>query len=73
MCESKVFLVKKDGRERIMDSAVNIREEGGKVVVLGLLGERREVPGARILEVNIDKHEVLLTLEAAARKYKYPY
>jgi predicted RNA-binding protein len=63
MCESKVFLAKKDGKEKIMDSAINVREEGGKVVVLGLMGERRELQGARIVEINIDKHEVLLAEE----------
>lgn len=47
-------------REEIMASALEVRDEGDKVVVIGMLGERRDVPGARIVEINIHNHEVLL-------------
>lgn len=59
MCESKVYL---DGKkkEKIMDEAVLVEDEGGKVVVIGLMGERKEVPNARIARVTADKHEVYL-------------
>lgn len=60
MCEAKVVLLKGDEREEIMKAAVEVRDLGGKVVVVGMLGERKEVPGARILEINIHGHEVVL-------------
>lgn len=60
MCESKVFLVKNGGRIKIMDAAIKVRDEGDKVVVVGLLGERKELENARITEINISEHEVLL-------------
>lgn len=63
MCEAKVVLLKGDEREEIMQAALEVRDEGGKVVVVGMLGERKDVPGARIQEINIHDHEVLLALE----------
>jgi predicted RNA-binding protein len=60
MCEAKVLLQRGDGREEIMDAALEVRDEGNKVLVVGLLGEKREVQGAKIVEINIPRHEVLL-------------
>lgn len=60
MCEAKVVLLRGDEREEIMKAAVEVKDLGDKVVVVGMLGERKEVPGARILEINIHSHEVVL-------------
>ena len=55
-----MVLLKGDEREEIMKAAVEVKDLGDKVVVVGMLGERKEVPGARILEINIHSHEVVL-------------
>ena len=60
MCEANVYLLRGDEREEVMRAAVEVRDEGGRVVVVGMLGKRREVPGARIVEIDIHDHEVLL-------------
>lgn len=63
MCESRVYLLRGGKKEKVMDAAVSVKDEGGRVLVVGLLGERKELEKARISEISIDRHEVLLMLE----------
>jgi predicted RNA-binding protein len=63
MCESRVYLLRGGKKEKVMDAAVSVKDEGGRVLVVGLLGERKELEKARISEISIDRHEVLLVLE----------
>ncbi len=60
MCESKVYLVTGSRKEKIADEAVIVREEGDGVVVLGLMGEKREVGKAHIVEVDARRHVVVI-------------
>lgn len=60
MCESKVFVVKGGKKEKIMDEAILVRDEGDRVVVGGLFGEKKEVKG-RIIEVDADRHEITIS------------
>jgi predicted RNA-binding protein len=60
MCEANVFLLRGGEKEEVMRAAVEVRDEGDVVVVVGMLGKRIEVPGARIVGVDIHDHEVLL-------------
>lgn len=61
MCEAKVYIIEGGKRETVMGDVVSVREEGGHVIVTGLMGERKEVPRARIVEVRMEPGEVLLT------------
>ncbi len=60
MCESKVFVMDGKKKEKVMDEAVLVEDEGGKLVVIGLMGERKEIPNAKIARVSADKHEVYI-------------
>ena len=59
MCESKVFLIN-GKKKKVMDDAVLVKEEGNKIIVIGLLGEQEEIKGAKIVEINAERHEVFL-------------
>ncbi len=54
MCESKVYL----NKEKILDEAILITAEGNDLVVVGLLGERKEIKNARIIKMDMDRHEI---------------
>ncbi|MEK6978575.1 MAG: CooT family nickel-binding protein [Candidatus Hydrothermarchaeota archaeon] len=60
MCEAKVYILEGGKRETVMEDVVSVREEGGSVIITGLMGERKEVPGARVVEVRMEPGEVLL-------------
>ena len=57
-----MFLERNGIRELIMEEAVEVVAEGSNVRIVGLLGERREVRG-RIKEVNLTKHQIVITAE----------
>ncbi|MDP6459875.1 MAG: CooT family nickel-binding protein [Candidatus Hydrothermarchaeota archaeon] len=63
MCESRVYLLRGGKKEKIMDAAVLVKDEDGRVLVVGLLGERKELKKVRISEISVDHHEVLLVRE----------
>ncbi len=54
MCESKVYLNSK----KILDEVILITAEGDDLVIVGLLGERKEVKNARITKMDMDRHEI---------------
>ncbi|MDI6654614.1 MAG: CooT family nickel-binding protein [Candidatus Hydrothermarchaeota archaeon] len=60
MCESKVFLIEGRKKEKIMDEAVLVKDEGSKITLTGLLGDRRKIKNARIVGVNAEKHEIFI-------------
>ena len=60
MCESRLFLLEKGQRTQVMDGAVLVREKEGMVVAVSLLGERREFEGARIVEIDMDRHSITI-------------
>ncbi len=60
MCESKVFLIEGGKKEKLMDEAVIVKDEGGKITLVGLLGERKEIKNARIAGVDAEKHEIFI-------------
>ncbi len=62
MCESKVYLIKGEEKEKIMDEAILIKEEEGKLVIVGLLGERAEIKG-KVIRIDLYKHEVYIEVE----------
>ncbi|HDM36979.1 MAG TPA: CooT family nickel-binding protein [Candidatus Syntrophoarchaeum butanivorans] len=60
MCESNVILEHDGSRELLMEEVVRILIEDDKIQLVGLLGERKEVKG-RIKEVNLNRHEVIIS------------
>jgi predicted RNA-binding protein len=60
MCESKVYLRNGTDIEKVADEAVEVCEENGSVIVVGLFGERVEIKDVRIIEVDARKHVIYL-------------
>jgi predicted RNA-binding protein len=60
MCQSTVYLLDEGKKERVMEDVVSLKEEDGRIVVIGLLGEQKEVPNARIVGVRMEPMEVYL-------------
>jgi predicted RNA-binding protein len=63
MCESRLYLLENGQRTKVMDEAILVREKDGKVVAMSLLGERREFEGARIVEIDMDRHSITIARE----------
>ncbi len=61
MCESSVYLITESSKEKIMDEAILIDDEGDRLVVIGILGERKEILGGKIAKMDMGKHEILIT------------
>jgi len=56
MCELSVYTVAGDKREMVMEGVVRMVPRDGKVILEGILGESKEVPGI-LREVNIIAQE----------------
>ena len=52
MCELKVFLLKGEARQKVMDSVVRITVQDGSVLLEGIFGESMKVDG-RLVRVDI--------------------
>ena len=52
MCELKVFLLKGEEREKVMDGVVRITVQDGSVLLEGIFGESKKVEG-RLAKVDI--------------------
>ena len=52
MCELKVFLLKSEGKEKVMDGVVRITVQDGSVLLEGIFGESKKVEG-RLAKVDI--------------------
>ncbi len=60
MCESKLYLIEGEEKKLIMEEAVLVKEKESKVIAVGLLGQREDIEGARIVEVDSDRHIIVL-------------
>ncbi|UCC92429.1 MAG: CooT family nickel-binding protein [Thermoplasmata archaeon] len=60
MCESKVFLLKGDEREHVMDDVVRMEIEEGGVRVFDIIGQETFVEGARVRVADLLAHEIVL-------------
>lgn len=59
MCQSSVYLVK-DGREElVMEDVSVIKPQGEELLLVGMLGERKQVK-AKIKELQLMDHRILL-------------
>jgi predicted RNA-binding protein len=52
MCELKVYLLKGEAREKVMDGVVRITVQDGSVLLEGIFGESMKVEG-RLAQVDI--------------------
>ncbi len=59
MCEAVVFIEREGRQEKLMDDVVEVKPEGGKLVLVDVFGEQKVV-SARIREVRLMEHEILL-------------
>jgi predicted RNA-binding protein len=60
MCESKVYLLKGDEREHVMDDVVRMEIEEGGVRVYDIIGNESFVEGARVNYADLLAHEIIL-------------
>ncbi|HOA36055.1 MAG TPA: CooT family nickel-binding protein [Bacillota bacterium] len=59
MCQSSVYLVK-DGREElVMEDVSVIKPQGEELLLVGMLGEKKQVK-AKIKELQLMDHRILL-------------
>lgn len=63
MCESKLFLLERGEKRKVMDEAILVKEKDGRIVAVGVLGERQEFEGARIVEIDMDRHSITIARE----------
>ncbi len=59
VCEATVVVVRGDQEEELMENVAVIRQEGDQLVLRGLFGEQQTIK-ARIKEVHLVDHKVLL-------------
>ncbi len=60
MCESKLYLIEGDDRKLIMEEAVLVKKKDSKIIAVGLLGQREDIEGANIVEVDSDRHVIII-------------
>jgi predicted RNA-binding protein len=61
MCESTVLLKSAEGISSIMPEAIAVRDDGGSITCVDILGREVTVDGARIAEIDLLRHRVLLS------------
>ncbi|HDM10707.1 MAG: CooT family nickel-binding protein [Deltaproteobacteria bacterium] len=59
MCESALYLVDKEGEKLIMENVELIEAENGKLSVVDLFGERKEIKG-RVKSLSLVDHKILV-------------
>ncbi len=59
MCESHAYLLEGDEERLIMEDVIDIREEGGKVVLSNIIGEE-SVLEAEVVAITLLEHKVIL-------------
>jgi predicted RNA-binding protein len=59
MCEAVVYIEREGIQEKLMDDVVEVKPEGGKLVLVDVFGDQKVV-SARIREVRLMEHEIFL-------------
>ena len=59
MCESNVYLRDDDGDRLVMEDAVLVKNEGGRVTVTDILGDSKEFEGL-LEEVTFLEHRIVI-------------
>ncbi|UCF07476.1 MAG: CooT family nickel-binding protein [Thermoplasmata archaeon] len=60
MCESNVFMEEEGDLTEVMQEVTRIEVTENGVVCHGLLGERKEIQGVKIIEANLLDHKIIL-------------
>ena len=47
-------------KTKVMDEATLIKDDGGRLIVMDVLGKRKVIEKGRIAEVDADKHEIVI-------------
>jgi predicted RNA-binding protein len=59
LCESNVYLKGDDGDTLLMEDAVLLENDGGRIAVTDILGDRKEVEGD-IEEITFLEHRIVI-------------
>lgn len=59
MCESHAYLLDGDEQNLIMEDVINVREEGGKVILSNIIGEESSLE-AEVVAITLLDHRILL-------------
>lgn len=59
MCESNVYLRTDDGDELVMEDAVVLEKDDGKIKVIDILGEEKELEG-EVEEITFLEHRIVV-------------
>lgn len=59
MCESHAYLLEGDEEKLIMEDVIDVKEEGGKVILSNIIGEE-SVLEAEVAAVTLLDHKILL-------------
>jgi predicted RNA-binding protein len=60
MCESSAYLKNKDGQEELLlEDVVMLKPSGGRIVLMNILGEKKEIE-AGIEQIDLLKHKIVL-------------
>ncbi len=59
MCQSSVYLVKNGREELVMEDVSVIKPQGEEILLVGMLGEKKQVR-AKIKELQLMDHRILL-------------
>jgi len=60
MCESAVYLMKGSEKVMVMGEAARILVSGHDIICVDSIGERTTIPGARIADANLARHEIII-------------
>lgn len=60
MCESKVVVLRKGGREIAMEAAAHMEIREDSVVCKDIMGQDLVLPNVEIREINFVRHEIVL-------------
>lgn len=51
-------------KRRIMDDVIKVKSQANDIILIGLLGEIKEIKNGRIVEVDAERHEVIVESRA---------
>lgn len=60
MCESRVVLIEGGSEKVVMEEVILIDTDGEDLNLVGVLGQRKTVEGARIVKMDMDRHTIYL-------------